>query len=107
MSVQNKETASFKRAGNPLFDMLFIASGFLVALPLLKLNRSTDFIIFCIFVLGFNLLYGFMGRLSFGHMLYLGAGAYAITLFSAHVSQNPFLAILAGICAGALLGMLL
>jgi branched-chain amino acid transport system permease protein len=40
-------------------------------------------------------------------MLYLGTGAYAITLFSEHVSQNPLLAILAGICAGALIGVIL
>jgi branched-chain amino acid transport system permease protein len=48
-----------------------------------------------------------MGRLSFGHMLYLGTGAYAITLFSEYISQNPLLAILAGICAGALIGVII
>jgi branched-chain amino acid transport system permease protein len=40
-------------------------------------------------------------------MLYLGTGAYTITLFTEHVSKNPFLAILAGICAGALIGVIL
>ena len=93
--------------GNSILNIAVIAAGFLVLLPILGINRTTDFIIFCIFVLGFNLLYGFMGRLSFGHMLYLGTGAYAITLFSVHVSQNPLLAILAGICAGALVGVIL
>ena len=98
----------FKATGPmSLLDVAVIAAGFLVLLPILGINRTTDFIIFSIFVLGYNLLYGYMGRLSFGHMLYLGTGAYAITLFTEHVSKNPFLAILAGICAGAMIGVIL
>lgn len=88
-------------------DIPIIIAGFLVILPVLGINRTTDFAIFCIFVLAFNILYGFMGRLSFGHMLYLGTGAYAVTLFSEHVSQNPLLAILAALAAGALIGVIL
>jgi branched-chain amino acid transport system permease protein len=89
------------------FDIPIIIAGFLVILPILGINRTTDFAIFCIFVLAFNILYGFMGRLSFGHMLYLGTGAYAVTLFSEHISQNPLLAILAALVAGALIGVIL
>ncbi len=88
-------------------DIPIIIAGFLVILPILGINRTTDFAIFCIFVLAFNILYGFMGRLSFGHMLYLGPGAYAVTLFSEHVSGNPLLAILAALVAGALIGVIL
>jgi len=88
-------------------DILIILAGFLVILPVLGINRTTDFAIFCIFVLGFNILYGFMGRLSFGHMLYLGTGAYAVTLFPEYISQNPLLAILAALVAGALIGVIL
>jgi branched-chain amino acid transport system permease protein len=88
-------------------DILFIAAGFLVIMPILGINRTTDFIIFSIFVMAFNILYGFMGRLSFGHMLYLGCGAYGMTLFTEHVSRNPFLAVIASICAGALIGAIL
>jgi branched-chain amino acid transport system permease protein len=99
---------SLKTGGaRSLLDVAIIAAGFLVLLPILGISRTTDFIIFCVFVLGYNILYGYMGRLSFGHMLYLGTGAYAITLFTEHVSKNPFLAILAGICAGALIGVIL
>src|SRR5271169_4732799 len=90
-----------------LIDLMVIAGAFLLALPLLGVNRTTDFIIFCVFVLGFNLLYGYMGRLSFGHMLYLGTGAYAVTLCAEHVSKNPFVAVMAGIAAGAIIGALL
>ncbi|MEW5744898.1 MAG: branched-chain amino acid ABC transporter permease [Nitrospirota bacterium] len=95
------------RTRGPLLDLAVIAAGFVLVLPVLGLNRATDFMIFCIYVLGFDLLYGYMGRLSFGHMLYLGTGAYAVTLFAEHVSQNPFLALAAGIAAGALIGAIL
>lgn len=97
-----------RSAGSKSFcDILFIAAGFMVILPVLGINRTTDFIIFSIFVLAFNILYGFMGRLSFGHMLYLGSGAYGITLFTEHVSRNPILAIIASIFAGALIGAII
>lgn len=108
MKTDNKIMNLFKTGpGRSFLDIAIIAAGFLVLLPVLGINRTTDFMIFCVFVLGFNLLYGFMGRLSFGHMLYLGTGAYAITLFSEHVSQNPLLAVLAGILAGAVIGVIL
>ncbi len=105
--LQNKESLYKTTGPRSFIDIVIIAAGFVALLPVLGLNRTTDFIIFCVFVLGYNLLYGYMGRLSFGHMLYLGTGAYALTLFTEHVSKNPFLAILAGICAGALVGIIL
>jgi branched-chain amino acid transport system permease protein len=107
-SGRSNTLAINSRAGSKSFrDILFIAAGFLVILPILGINRTTDFIIFSIFVMAFNILYGFMGRLSFGHMLYLGSGAYGITLFTEHVSRNPFLAIIASIVLGALVGAIL
>ena len=63
--------------------------------------------IFCIFVIGFDLLYGHMGQLSFGHMLYLGAGAYGCGMFAYHIYPDPFLSLLAGVILGALVAALL
>ena len=88
-------------------DILLIAGAFLLLLPFLKFQRTTDYIIFCVFVLSFDLIYGYMGRLSFGHMLFLGAGAYGATLFAEHVSPNPFLSVLFAIVAAAAVGALL
>jgi len=68
---------------------------------LISLHRVTDFMIFCIFVMSYDLLYGYLGRLSFGHMLFLGTGAYASSLFLIHVNTNPLLAIVAALAAGA------
>jgi len=90
-----------------VFGAVVIALGF-IALGLgTSIHRTTDFIIFCIFVIGFDLLYGHMGRLSFGHMLFFGSGAYAAGLLARYGTPNPYLAVLIGICAGAMVGGIL
>jgi branched-chain amino acid transport system permease protein len=90
-----------------LIDFLVITAGFLLITPILSVHRVTDFMIFCIFVMSFDLMYGYMGRLSFGHMLFLGTGAYCSGLFIKYISGNPLIAILIGIAVAGLLGMLL
>ncbi|MDA3835828.1 MAG: branched-chain amino acid ABC transporter permease [Spirochaetales bacterium] len=89
------------------YDLILVTAAFLLLVPLLTMQRTTDFMIFCVFVLAYDLIYGYMGRLSFGHMLYLGVGAYAAALSAEHLSGNPFLALLIAIAAGALVGLLL
>lgn len=84
-----------------------ITAGFIIFGYSTSILKITDFIIFCIYVLGFDLLYGHMGRLSFGHMLYLGAGAYGAALCGKFLSSNVFAAILCGILSGAVIGGLL
>jgi branched-chain amino acid transport system permease protein len=88
-------------------DLVIISGGFLLLSFLISAHRVTDFMIFCIFALSFDLLYGYMGRLSFGHLLYLGTGAYCAGLFIKYFNGNPFLAMLIGISAAGLLAMLL
>ena len=90
-----------------VIDFLVIAAGFLLITPILSAHRVTDFMIFCIFVMSFDLMYGYMGRLSFGHMLFLGTGAYGSGLFIRYISGNPLLAILVGIFMAGLLAMLI
>ncbi len=88
-------------------EILIIGIGFLVLIPMISLHRVTDFMIFCIFALSFDLLYGYMGRLSFGHLLYLGTGAYVFGLLIKYFQSNAFLAILLGVLAAGVLGMVL
>ncbi|MBP1717951.1 MAG: ABC-type branched-chain amino acid transport system, permease component [Deltaproteobacteria bacterium] len=88
-------------------EIFIIGIGFLILMPLISIHRVTDFMIFCIFALSFDLLYGYMGRLSFGHLLYLGTGAYVFGLFIKYFQTNALLAILLGVLAAGLLGMLL
>jgi len=90
-----------------LVELAIIAAGFVLLAPILKVQRVTDFMIFCVFVLSFDLLYGYMGRLSFGHMLFLGAGAYGGGLCIRYMTKDPLLAIASGIVLAGLLAMLL
>jgi branched-chain amino acid transport system permease protein len=88
-------------------DIGVIAASFLLVALFIPLHWVIDFTIFCILVLSFDLLYGFMGRLSFGHVLYYGTGAYIASLMLLHVSGNPFLAMAAGVAVGAVVAMVL
>ncbi len=92
---------------SPPLTLLVVAAAFFVYGYSTSLFKITDFIIFTIFVLGFDMAYGQMGKLSFGHMLYYGAGSYGAGLCAIHVYPDPFLAILAGMIFGAALGLIL
>jgi branched-chain amino acid transport system permease protein len=88
-------------------EVALIAIGILLLSTTIKLHWLTDFIIFFILVLSFDLLYGYMGHLSFGHMLYYGAGAYGTALFLVYVGKDPVAALLAGVVVAALLAAVL
>jgi branched-chain amino acid transport system permease protein len=88
-------------------ELALIAACFLVMAMFVRVYWIVDFCIFCILVLSFDLLYGYMGRLSFGHVLYYGTGGYVASLVLVHLSPNPFLAIAVGMASGALLAVVL
>jgi branched-chain amino acid transport system permease protein len=60
-----------------------------------------------IFALGYNLLLGGTGLLSFGHGAFYAAGAYGLGFFCLHVSPDPLLGITAGIAAAVLLALII
>jgi len=62
--------------------------------------------ILAIFALGYNLLLGRTGLLSFGHAAFYAGGAYGLGLFSIHVSQNPLLGILVGVILACVLAII-
>ena len=59
-----------------------------------------------IFAVGYNLLLGQTGLLSFGHGAFYAAGAYGLGFFGLHVSGNPLLGVAAGVAAAVLLAVL-
>jgi branched-chain amino acid transport system permease protein len=59
---------------HPLVSFVVFFSVFPLWLPSTAL--ATQILIFGLFALGFNLLYGYTGILSFGHAAYYGLGAY-------------------------------
>lgn len=59
-------------------------------------------IIYGIIVIGFNLLLGYTGLLSFGHAAFFGTGAYVAGLTSGYI-QSPIVMILAGAVVATLI----
>lgn len=51
-----------------------------------------------------NIAGGFAGQLSFGHVVFFGAGAYASTILQVRFGLNPWLGLPASALAGALVG---
>ena len=70
---------------------------------------ASQVLIFGLFALGFNLLYGYTGLLSFGHAAYYGLGAYGTGIVLAKLkigslwlglAAGPLLAVLGGVAIG-------
>jgi branched-chain amino acid transport system permease protein len=91
-----------------------VALAVLLLLPPLlgsaQLSLPTEICIFAVFALTYDLIFGFTGLVSFGHALFVGAGAYAISIaMTSHgVPFAPALPIVlvAGIAVSALTGVL-
>jgi len=84
---------------------------FFAVFPFLMPYKSlaSQVLIFGLFALGFNLLYGYTGLLSFGHAAYYGLGAYGTGIALAKLKLDslwlglfagPLLAVLGGIAIG-------
>ncbi|MGZ9810088.1 branched-chain amino acid ABC transporter permease [Pseudoroseicyclus sp. H15] len=65
------------------------------------------FVIFGIFAIGFNILFGLTGYLSFGHAAFLGAGSYAAVWMFKLLSFNVIPAVLLSIVVAALFSVLI
>ena len=64
-------------------------------------------LIWGIFAMGFNLLLGYVGLLSFGHAVFWGGAAYAAAIFSSTVSGSPVLMVVVGTVSAALMAWVL
>ena len=64
------------------------------------------FAIFGVFAIGFNILFGMTGYLSFGHAAFLGAGSYAAVWSFKLLSLNPIPAVLFATLVGGVFAAL-
>lgn len=60
-----------------------------------------------IFAMGYNLLFGLTGLLSFGHGAFYALGAYGLGLFVLHVNPNPLLGIFVGMALTVLFALII
>jgi branched-chain amino acid transport system permease protein len=79
---------------------------FLLVFPLLMPYQAlaVNILVFGLYAVGFNLLFGYTGLLSFGHAAFLGTGSYAAGMAIVHAGVPWPLAVLVGVAASALLG---
>ena len=68
---------------------------------------AINILIFGLFALGFNLLFGYTGMLSFGHAAFLGSGSYFAGMAIVHGGWPWYAAILAGTLGAAGVGLLI
>lgn len=84
--------------------------GFLALLPFFisefHLNLVITMVIYSLFALSYNILFGHAGLLSFGHAAYFGVGAYTVINLFKHYNIGIITGILSGGLSGALLGLI-
>jgi len=68
---------------------------------------AVNILIYGLFALGFNLVYGYLGLLSFGHAALFGTGAYFCGIAIAHFGLPWFAAIALGVLGGLLMAALI
>jgi len=68
---------------------------------------AVNILIYGLFALGFNLVYGYLGLLSFGHAALFGTGAYFCGIAIAHFGLPWFVAIALGVLGGLLMAALI
>ena len=68
---------------------------------------AINILIFGLYAVGFNLLFGYTGMLSFGHAAFLGVGSYLCGIAIVSFGWPWWAAILTGVAASALVGVVM
>ena len=68
---------------------------------------SVNILLFGLYAVGFNLVYGYTGLLSFGHAAFFGVGAYACGIAVATFDVNWLLAITLGTIVAGFVAMIM
>jgi branched-chain amino acid transport system permease protein len=90
-------------AAHPVVSIVAVFAALPFAMPYTSL--ATQILVYGLFALGFNLLYGYAGLLSFGHAAYWGLGAYGAGIVLAKLGWTSLLGALAvGVIAAGLGG---
>ena len=108
MTMASKETGP---SAARLLIAAFLILAALAAVPyvadIYQTQLLTYGLVFAIAALGFNLLLGYTGLLSFGHSAYFGTGAYAVAFVVRDLGMHSMeLCILGGLAATLLVAAL-
>src|SRR5512136_2511343 len=86
-----------------LILLFFIAPTFLSEFYLTVLCEA---LVMSLFALSFNLLFGYMGQLSFGQAAFYGLGGYTVAMLIMKVHFNFWLSIIAGVLVASIIGLI-
>src|SRR5256885_6215969 len=86
-----------------------IASIVVLVFPLIMpfTALAVNILIYGLYALGFNLVYGYLGLLSFGHAALFGTGAYLCGIAVVHFALPWYLAIAIGVLGGLLMAAMI
>lgn len=88
---------------------LLAVLAFLLILPAVVpyVSLAINMLIFGLYAVGFNLMFGYAGALSFGHAAFLGIGAYGAGIAIVHYGFPWYLAVPIGIVVSAVLAVMM
>jgi branched-chain amino acid transport system permease protein len=108
MSEMSQALPSAKPAGAGWFEFAVrhrasLASVLLLIFPLVLpfTALAVNILVYGLYALGFNLVFGYLGLLSFGHAALFGTGAYLCGIAITHFGLPWYVAIVVGIVSGA------
>ncbi len=70
-------------------------------------SLASEMLIYAIFALGFDILFGYTGLLSFGHAIFFGIGAYTTGLILKYFKMPLLVGLLGGICLSSLIALII
>ena len=82
---------------------------FLMVFPLLMPYHALaiNILLFGLFAVGFNLLFGYTGLLSFGHAAFLGVGSYLTGIAMVHGGWPWWAAVVLGVVSAGVAGLVI
>ena len=88
--------------------ILLIIASFIAPLFVTEfyLTVLCEALVMSLLALSFNLLFGYMGQLSFGQAAFYGLGGYTVAMLVTKVHFNFWLSILAGVLVASIIGLI-
>lgn len=104
--IQIEKKGCWLRRGWWLILLIFALLIAPLALSEFYLVILCEALVMSILAVSFNLLFGYMGQLSFGQAAFYGLGGYALALLITKIQFNFWLSLLVGVGVAALFGLI-
>jgi branched-chain amino acid transport system permease protein len=92
-----------------IIAIVMIALGLIApwVLPSVWTTVVSIFCYYAILTIGWNIIFGYTGLFSYGHVAFPAIGGYTSALLAEHIGLSPFLGLLAGGLAAGFMGVLI